>query len=151
MKLGNLFIKSMIRRISLTHSYILFQISLKLIFQLFAVNNIEKFQTISNIHNISKRYTYNLHVPNTNLSKYQKGVYYAGIKLFNNLPPSIRSLSHNMKTFKLALKEYLLSHSFYSIVEFTSTKNSQLLQTVVMLSCVIIFEVILLQLCMKCK
>jgi hypothetical protein len=41
---------------------------------LFVVDNLETFQTNSDIHNISKRYRYNLHVPNTNLSKYQKGV-----------------------------------------------------------------------------
>jgi hypothetical protein len=51
------------------------------------VDNIEEFQTNSDIHNISTRNTYNLHVQNTNLSKYQKGVYCAGIKLLNNLPP----------------------------------------------------------------
>jgi hypothetical protein len=36
----------------------------------FVVDNIEKFQTNSNIHNISTRYRNNLHVPNTNHSKY---------------------------------------------------------------------------------
>jgi hypothetical protein len=91
----------------------------------FVVDNIEKFQTNSDIHNISTRYRYNLHVPNTNLSKYQKGVYYPGITLFNNLPPTIKSLNHDIKKFKPALKEYLLFHS-YSAEEFTSTKNSQL-------------------------
>jgi hypothetical protein len=40
----------------------------------FAVDNIETFQTNSDIHNISTRYRYNLHVPNTNLSKHKKGV-----------------------------------------------------------------------------
>jgi hypothetical protein len=53
----------------------------------FVVGNLETFQTNSDIHNISTRYRYNLHVPNTNLSKYQKGVYYSGIKLFNNFSP----------------------------------------------------------------
>jgi hypothetical protein len=69
----------------------------------FVVDNIEKFQTNSDIHNISTIYRYNLHVPNTNLSKYQKGVYYTRIKLFNNLPPTIKSLNHNIKKFKPAL------------------------------------------------
>jgi hypothetical protein len=72
----------------------------------FVVDNIEAFQTNSDVHNISTRYRYNLHVPNTNLSKYQKGIYYSGMRLFN---------------------EYLLSHSFYSVEEFTLIKNSQLL------------------------
>jgi hypothetical protein len=70
----------------------------------FVVENTETFQTNADIHNISTRYTYNLHVPNTNLSKYQKGIYYPGIKLFNNLPPTIKSLNHDIKKFKPALK-----------------------------------------------
>jgi hypothetical protein len=40
----------------------------------FVVDKIEKFQMYSDIHNISTRYRYNPHVPNTNFSKYQKGV-----------------------------------------------------------------------------
>jgi hypothetical protein len=92
----------------------------------FVADNTETFQTNSDIHNISTRYRYNLHVPKTNLSKYQKGVYYSGIKLFNNLPPTIKSLNHDIKKIKPALKEHLLSHSYS--VEFTLTKNSQPLQ-----------------------
>jgi hypothetical protein len=45
----------------------------------FVMDNIEKFKTNSDIHNISTRYRHNLHVPNTNLSKYQKGVYYTKV------------------------------------------------------------------------
>jgi hypothetical protein len=93
----------------------------------FVVDNLETFQTNSDIHNFRTRYRNNLHVPKTNLSKYQKEVYYSGIKLFNNFPPTIRSLNHDIKKFKPALKEYLLSHSFYSVQEFTLAKNSQLL------------------------
>jgi hypothetical protein len=40
----------------------------------FVVDNTEKFQTNSDIHNISTRYRYNLHVPNTKLTKYKKGI-----------------------------------------------------------------------------
>jgi hypothetical protein len=86
----------------------------------------KKIQTNSDIHSVSTRCRYNLHVPNTNLSKYQKGVYYTGIQLFNNLPHTIRSLNHDIKKLKPVLKEYFLSYS-YSVEEFTSTKNSQLL------------------------
>jgi hypothetical protein len=42
-------------------------------------------------------------------------------------PPTIKSLNHDIKKFKPAPKEYLLSHSFYSIEEFALTRNSQLL------------------------
>jgi hypothetical protein len=38
----------------------------------FVVDNIEKFQINSDIHNISTRYRYNLHVPITNPCKYKK-------------------------------------------------------------------------------
>jgi hypothetical protein len=40
----------------------------------FVVDNTEIFKTKSDIHNISTRYRYNLHVPNTNLSKYKKSL-----------------------------------------------------------------------------
>jgi hypothetical protein len=82
----------------------------------------EKFQTNSDIHNINTRYKHDFHQPNANLTSYQKGAYYAGIKLFNNLPDSIKSLNHDIKVFKPALKDYLLSHS-YSVEEFTSIEN----------------------------
>jgi hypothetical protein len=39
--------------------------------------------------------------------------------------PNSKSLNHDIKMFKPVLKEYLLSHSFYSVEEFTSTNNSQ--------------------------
>jgi hypothetical protein len=64
----------------------------------------EKFQTNSDIHSVSKSYRYDLHVPKINLSKHQKGVYCSRIKLFNKLPPNIRSLNHDIKMLKSALK-----------------------------------------------
>jgi hypothetical protein len=90
----------------------------------FEVDNLETFQTNSDIHNISTRYRYNLHVPNANLSKYQKGVHYSGIKLFNIFPPppTIKGLNHDIKKIKPALKKHL-SHSSYSKEEFTLAKN----------------------------
>jgi hypothetical protein len=50
-----------------------------------------------------------------------RNVYYAGIKLFNTLPSSIKSLNHNIKAFKPALKNYLLCHS-YSVEGITKLK-----------------------------
>jgi hypothetical protein len=59
------------------------------------------------------------HVRKTlNLSKYQKGVYYSGIKIFNHLPQNIKNLSCKVKKFKLALKRFLLMGSFYSLDEY---------------------------------
>ena len=53
-----------------------------------------------------------LYVPTTNLTTYQKGVYYSGIKIYNHLPTAIKDLSGDKNKFKLALKRYLLHYSF---------------------------------------
>jgi hypothetical protein len=41
-----------------------------------------------------------------------------GVKVFNNLPPEIKSMSKDMKSFKLKLTTFLLQNSFYTIEEF---------------------------------
>jgi hypothetical protein len=43
--------------------------------------------------------------------------------MVNTLPDSIESLNHDIIVFKPALKDYLLSHSFYSVEEFISIEN----------------------------
>jgi hypothetical protein len=53
----------------------------------------------------------------------QKSTYYSGIKIFNNLPSSLKSLMNEKGEFKVALKRYLNTHSFYSIDEFLLSKN----------------------------
>jgi len=47
----------------------------------------------------------------------QKGTYYYGIKIFNNLPFGITKLSHNVKQFRLALSDFLHFKSFYTLDE----------------------------------
>jgi hypothetical protein len=44
------------------------------------VENLDKFQRNTDVHILNTRHKYDLHMPNTNLTKYQKGVYYTGIK-----------------------------------------------------------------------
>jgi hypothetical protein len=90
----------------------------------FVVENLDKFQRYTDVHNVNTRRKYDLHMPNTKLTKYQNGVYYIGIKLFNNLPPTIKSLNHDIKVFKPALKDYLLTHSFHYIDDFTSVEEN---------------------------
>jgi hypothetical protein len=46
----------------------------------------------SEIHSIHTRQNFNLHKPQANLTLYQKGAYYSGIKIFNHLPSNIRNL-----------------------------------------------------------
>ena len=47
----------------------------------------------SQVHKINTRQTFDLHVPTANLTIYQKGVYFSGIKIYNHLPTAIKDLS----------------------------------------------------------
>jgi hypothetical protein len=85
------------------------------------VDSKQKLQTNSGILSINMRCKHTLHQPSAKLTSYQEGIYYAGIKLFNTLPDSIKSLN-NIKSFKPALKDHLLFYT-YSVEEFTSIEN----------------------------
>ena len=73
---------------------------------------------LSQVHRINTRQTFDLYVPTANLTVYQKGVYYSGIKIYNHLPTAIKDLSDDKNKFNLALKRYLLHNSFYSLEEY---------------------------------
>jgi hypothetical protein len=49
------------------------------------------------------------------LTTFQKGTYYFGIQVLNHLPPSLEILSSEMKQYRPALKQFLLTNSFYSM------------------------------------
>ncbi|PNF17558.1 hypothetical protein B7P43_G15556, partial [Cryptotermes secundus] len=85
---------------------------------LFVVYNKDKFKLNSDVYNMNTRQKYNFHLPSSTLSVYQKGVYFTGIKVFNNLPQSIKNLGNDTKKFKSELKNYLHAHSFYSLDEY---------------------------------
>ena len=57
---------------------------------LFVINNKSMYKLNSDIHNINTRQKLNLHQHSSNLSLYQKGVYSFGIKMFSNLPESLK-------------------------------------------------------------
>lgn len=59
---------------------------------------------------------------NITLTRYTKGVYYTGIKLFSSIPQTIRCLNHT------STKRYLSSHS-YSVQGFTTNDNSKSFET----------------------
>jgi len=44
-----------------------------------------------------KSHTYHFDVVQSNLNTYKKGVHYTLMKLFNNLPSTIKSISHKSK------------------------------------------------------
>ena len=86
----------------------------------------EIFTPKSDIHTKNTRNKFNLFLPQTRLTKYKKGVYFAGTKIFNYLPENVKKLSDNTNKFKSKLKKFLLLGSFYSIEEFygwTSKRN----------------------------
>jgi hypothetical protein len=85
---------------------------------LFVVKHIDVFMSNSDLHTINTQHRSDLHPPSIKLTKYQKGVYYSGIKIFNFLPQNKKNLSWNVKKFKLALKRFLLMGLFYTLDEY---------------------------------
>jgi hypothetical protein len=90
-----------------THTYTYF----------FSINvhdkNKDSFSTNYQIHNVHTRFKTDLHPPIANLTKFQKGVFYSGIKIFNNLPHNTKDLANETKLFW-----FLLINSFYNSKEY---------------------------------
>lgn len=91
---------------------------------MFVVNNWKLFTNNSDIYSIVTRNSSNLYFPSANLSIYQKGTQFIGIKMFNNLPNNIKQLHGNVNLFKKTLRHFLHFHSFYSIDEFFKYKDN---------------------------
>jgi hypothetical protein len=79
----------------------------------FVIKNKHLFTANCQIHSVHTRSKTNLHPPIGNLTKFRKGAYYSGIKIFNNLPHNIKDLANELKLFRNALKGFLLTNSFY--------------------------------------
>jgi len=78
----------------------------------------------SEIYHIDITQHATFHQPSMNLTQYQKGVYYLGVKVFNMLPSYIKIESDNSKKFKLILQKFLYENSFDSLDEyFEQQKN----------------------------
>jgi len=61
----------------------------------FLLQNQEKFASNIEVHNINMRNKSKLHKPISNLTLYQRGVYYMSIRSFNKLPDCIAKLVEN--------------------------------------------------------
>ena len=61
--------------------------------ELFVIKNMELFSPTSDTHTINTENKSNLYPPQSRLTKCQKGVYSAGIKIVNHLPKKIKKLS----------------------------------------------------------
>jgi hypothetical protein len=62
---------------------------------MFIVQNKHLFSMNIESHNIDTRHRNNLYLPQANLTIYQKGAYYFGIKVFHNFP--IKNVANNLK------------------------------------------------------
>jgi hypothetical protein len=92
---------------------------------LHTVNNKCLFDTNNEIHKYKTRNNNNLHLPLSNLSKFNKGAYMSGIKVFNHFPQYIKALINNQMYFKSTLKRFLYHHSFYSMNEYYEYKEDR--------------------------
>jgi hypothetical protein len=54
-----------------------------------------------------------LHLLQVTLTMSQKGVYYSGIKIFNDLPKAVKDISSRRIKFKTALKYFLYTHVWF--------------------------------------
>jgi hypothetical protein len=80
--------------------------------------NRNEFTLNSEIHAINTRQQGNCDLPLANLRKYQKGIYYIGTKVYNNLPLYIEAVSKDLKKFEGKLKQFLQRYSFYSLQQY---------------------------------
>ena len=88
---------------------------------IFVIKNRHLYNTNNQIHSVHTRFKTNLHPPIANLTKFQKGVYYSGIKIFNSLPHGIKDLANEITLFRNAF--FLLINSFYNSEEYFNRDN----------------------------
>jgi hypothetical protein len=70
---------------------------------IFVVNNRNLFLDNADFYSINTRNSYNLHLPLCHITKCQKGVQYAKISVFNQLPTSIKGVANETEVFKKTL------------------------------------------------
>ena len=57
---------------------------------MFVAKNKELFVSNERVHNFPTRSHDDLHLPNANLTVFQNGVYFSGVKIYNNLPTDLK-------------------------------------------------------------
>jgi hypothetical protein len=76
------------------------------------------FKINSEVHSFNNRNNATFFQPSTYLKICQKGPYRSGIKVFNSLPFEISNSSTKEQRFKVVLKKFLLTQSFYTLDEY---------------------------------
>jgi len=90
---------------------------------LFAVKNLNIYQTNTSVHGRNARQQNELHIPSVRLPSIQTGVYYSSVTIFNQLPRNIIKFHNSIHIFKTLLRNYLVKNAFYSIEEFLCTDH----------------------------
>ena len=75
---------------------------------MFVVKNKYLIKSNFDVNDLNTRYNSDVHLPTVNLTIFQKGFFYLGIKMYNHLPQSLKELSHDVRWFRLAMKRILL-------------------------------------------
>ena len=88
---------------------------------MFVVKNKKFFKTNLEVHKFT-RYNHDLYIPIANLTLFQHGVWYSGIKIYNKLPLPLKELSNDIPKFKAALHKFLLENPFYTLEEYYNWK-----------------------------
>jgi len=85
---------------------------------MFLNKNKDQFTVNFQIYHCVTRQQSDFHQPIANRAKYQKGIQYMGVKVFNRLPINIKKEFDNSKKFRHSLKKFLREKSFYSLQEY---------------------------------
>ena len=91
---------------------------------LFIIRNKTHLLVNSEIHHTDTRQHASFHKPSVNVTKYQKGAYSLGVKVFNMLPCYIKTGFDNPKKFNVVLQKFLYKNSFSSSDEFFELQES---------------------------
>jgi len=87
------------------------------------IRNRSQFLVNSEIHHINTRQHANFYQPSVNVAKYQKGLFYLGVKVFNALPSDTKTGFNNPKNFKEVIQKFLYEKYFYSLDEYFDLQN----------------------------
>jgi len=89
------------------------------------IKNWDLYKSHVETHSINTRHGTDLCPRISKLITFQKGAFYFGIKIINHLPSNIENWSREEKQFRLVLKRFLLSNSFYTLDEYFNSKLSK--------------------------
>jgi hypothetical protein len=91
---------------------------------IFIIENCNDYTCNYTIHKKNTRQGTNLHQPMVSLSLYQKGLINMGTKILNKLPSFIKESHVTPQKFKLLLRNFLYSNTFYTLDEYFEYKLS---------------------------